>query len=421
MALVYLTFVLYEPLHDARLRGVPGIQAVVSAELILWALVAASYSALAPSGRAPALLLVALSLAAAGLAVFCFSSISEESRLRPPRTRGCCRVIPLSFERPRPPMISASGTLPDRAYFEPVRCYSCSSTARVAFLDAEDDLTGKPGVFHFVRCLECGLAYQHPRIDLEHIKAYYDDDYIAHRKREDFGLLTPVYRYIMGALDRKKEKMVRPYLKPGTNEILDVGCGAGTFLRKMRDRHGARVSGVDFKDFSGAEGFEEIDFHCGVFYEQELGERRFDLVTMWHFLEHDYDPRLTLRTARSVMKDDAHLIIEVPRLDSLTFRLYRERWPGLQAPQHTALYDKESFLRLLERAGFESLAYKPYGAFPAYFYVFAGAAFKLLQGRGLNLKKWGYLYVLGQILLAPVLLFERHLNLAMQTAICRKR
>jgi hypothetical protein len=83
MALVYLTFVLYEPLHDARLRGVPGIQAVVSAELILWALVAASYSALAPSGRVPALLLVALSLVAAGLAVFCFHRFRRKADCAP--------------------------------------------------------------------------------------------------------------------------------------------------------------------------------------------------------------------------------------------------------------------------------------------------------------------------------------------------
>ena len=120
------------------------------------------------------------------------------------------------------------------------------------------------------------------------------------------------------------------------------------------------------------------------------------------------------------MKDDAHLVVEVPRLDSVTFRLYRERWPGLQAPQHTALYDKERLLELMERAGFDIVDYLPYGAFPAYFYLFAGAAFKLLKGKGLDLQKWGYVYVLGQILTLPVLAFEKKLNLGMQTVVCRK-
>jgi 2-polyprenyl-3-methyl-5-hydroxy-6-metoxy-1,4-benzoquinol methylase len=304
---------------------------------------------------------------------------------------------------------------------EAVRCYSCASESRAPFLDAEDDLTGKPGTFHFVRCLDCGLHYQHPRIDIESIKDFYDDEYIAHRRNQDFGLLTPVYRYVMDGLDRKKVRIVRPYLRAGAaRAVLDVGCGAGTFLERMRTKHGCRVTGVDFKDFSGTEGFEHIDFHCGVLCDVDLPPESFDLVTMWHFLEHDYDPSRTLRRARDLMKHDAHLVVEVPRLDSFTFRLYRERWPGLQAPQHTALYDRASLLRMLEAAGLRSLRYLPYGAFPAYFYLFAGAAFKALKGRGLDLKKWGYAYVLGQLALSPVLVFEKRLNLAMQTAVCRK-
>ncbi len=311
---------------------------------------------------------------------------------------------------------------PDASIFEPVSCYLCSSTAHEPFVSAQEDLTGKPWWFHFVRCDECGLVYQHPRIDVEHIKDYYDDEYIAHRKKRDWGSLTPVYNYVMDQLDRKKEQIVQPYVNPSkVNEVLDVGCGAGTFLNKMRLVHGARVTGVDFKDFEGADGFEHIDFHCGLFYEQDFPEGRFDLVTMWHFLEHDYDPMRTLEAARLVMKDDGYLVVEVPRLDSVTFRLYRERWPGLQAPQHTALYDKKLFLELMERAGFETVDYMPYGAFPAYFYLFAGAAFKLLKGKGLDLQKWGYVYVLGQIFTLPVLAFEKKLNLAMQTVVCRKR
>ena len=75
----------------------------------------------------------------------------------------------------------------------------------------------------------------------------------------------------------------------------------------------------------------------------------------------------------------------MPRLDSRTFDWFGDRWPGLQAPQHTVLFDREHLLRLVERAGLEVVEYLPYGAFPAYFYFFTGAAFRLLRGRGLNL------------------------------------
>ena len=164
----------------------------------------------------------------------------------------------------------------------------------------------------------------------------------------------------------------------------------------------------------------DVDFHCGLFYEQALPRDHFDLVTMWHFLEHDYDPMRSLRTAHRVLARGGHLVIEVPRRDSLTFGMFRNRWPGLQAPQHTVLYDRTHLLRFVERAGLEVVDYLPYGAFPAYFYLFTGTAFLMLKGRGLNLKRAIYLYFLGRVLTAPLLAFEKHLNLAMQTVICRR-
>jgi hypothetical protein len=110
----------------------------------------------------------------------------------------------------------------------------------------------------------------------------------------------------------------------------------------------------------------------------------------------------------------------VPRLDSRTFRLYGRRWPGLQAPQHTALYDRNTLLGMVDAAGFEVVDYLPYGAFPAFFYIFAGAAFTLLRGRGLDQRRAIYPYFIGQLLFTPVLIFEQRLNLAMQTVVCRR-
>ena len=305
--------------------------------------------------------------------------------------------------------------------FESVPCYACGATEARALVTAEDDLTGKPGRFEFVTCSQCGLAYQNPRLKLEHIGAYYDDEYIAHRKKTDWGILTPLYRRAMGKHDRNKVALVSSYLLLNARSaVLDVGCGAGTFLAEVKARFGASVAGVDFKDLSTTPWLEGVEFHCGLFYEQDFGARRFDLITMWHFLEHDYDPLRTLRTARDLLAPDGRLVIEVPRLDSATWRLYHERWPGLQAPQHTVLYSKDRLLKSMANAGLEVIDYLPYGAFPAYFYLFTGIAFKLLKGKGLDLSKAIYPYFLGQMLCSPLLLFEKRLNLAMQSVICRR-
>jgi len=305
---------------------------------------------------------------------------------------------------------------------ERVTCYLCGANDGEPFIEAQDDYTGKPGRFTFVSCRRCGLHYQNPRLTIDEIKYFYDDEYIAHRKKSDWGPLTGFFNWAMKRHDRQKDAIVSRFVRltPRT-QVLDVGCAVGTFLSHLRDRYGVAASGVDFKDLSAHPSLAGVDFRCGLFYEQEFGDKRFDLITMWHFLEHDYDPMRTLRTARDLLRAEGRLIIEVPRLDSMTFRLFGRRWPGLQAPQHTVLFDKRSLLAAMEAADLEVVEYLPYGAFPAFFYFFAGAAFALLRGKGLNLAKAIYPYFLGQIALSPLLAFEKQLNFAMQTVVCRRR
>jgi SAM-dependent methyltransferase len=307
------------------------------------------------------------------------------------------------------------------ASLETVACYACGGAQSTPFIEAEDDLGGRPGRFRFVSCGKCGLVYQNPRLPLEAIKGWYDDEYIAHRKKTDWGVLTRAYNYAMERHDRRKLALVRRYAQlDAASEALDIGCGAGTFLAMLAGERGCRVTGVDFKDLSHLPWMKPIEFRCGLFTEQRFGARRFDLITMWHFLEHDYAPRRTLAAARELLTPGGRLIIEVPRLDSVSFRLFHHRWPGLQAPQHTALYSHATLRSIATREGLEIVEHLPYGAFPAYFYLFTGLAFRLLRGRGLNLSRAVYPYFLGELLLAPLLAFEKQLNLAMQTIVLRR-
>ncbi|HNA80924.1 MAG TPA: class I SAM-dependent methyltransferase [Thiobacillaceae bacterium] len=308
---------------------------------------------------------------------------------------------------------------PTPEQFETPVCPLCGGREVEPFIEAEDDLGGRPGRFRFQRCRACGLAYQSPRLAFKYIGRYYDEEYIAHRKKTDWGLFTPLYDWAMGKHDMDKLALVRRYCRLDVDRrVLDIGCGAGTFLARVARETGSQVHGVDFKDLSGLPWMANVAFHHGTLAQQDFGTTRFDLITMWHFLEHDYTPLDTLVRARSLLAPGGRLVIEVPRLDSLSFRLFQERWPGLQAPQHTLLFDSRTFPAMMEKAGLKVLHQLPYGAFPAYFYLFCGVAFKWLRGRGLNLARAIYPYFAGQLLLAPVLLFERRLNLAMQTVVC---
>ncbi|MCO5169069.1 MAG: class I SAM-dependent methyltransferase [Planctomycetes bacterium] len=303
-----------------------------------------------------------------------------------------------------------------------VPCYCCGSEARRDLVEAEDDLTGKPGRFRFVTCLDCGLAYQCPRVPPSHLPAYYDDQYVSHRRNADWGPLRPLFERAMTAHDRAKLALVRRHLALGPgHELLDVGSGSGSFLQHARRETGAHVTGVDWKDLRHQPWYEGVDLRVGLLVEQHLPPGRFDLVTMWHYLEHDTDPRGSLAVARDLLRPGVgRLVVEVPRLDSVTARLFGRRWPGLQAPQHTVLFTKDHLLRFVRDAGLEVVEHLPWGAFPPYFYLFTGAAFVLLRGRGLDLRRAIAPYFVGQALLAPLLLLERRLNLAMQTVVCRR-
>jgi 2-polyprenyl-3-methyl-5-hydroxy-6-metoxy-1,4-benzoquinol methylase len=305
--------------------------------------------------------------------------------------------------------------------FEWVNCYSCGSEEAKLLLVGQEDLTGKEGNFQYVECSECGLAYQNPRVHSDDIKSFYDSEYIAHRKKKNWGFLTPLYERAMNKHDRDKEKLVREFIDINSkSKVIDIGCAVGTFLLHLKDKTGCSISGVDFKDDLEFPRFDEIDFHCGLLYEQDnLIDDSYDAVTMWHFLEHCYDPTASLKKASKIIKKSGRIIIEVPRLDSLTYRWFGSKWPGVQAPQHTVMFDKEHFIKMIEDNGLKVTKYLPYGAFPSYFYIFAGAYFKII-GKGLNLDKIIVPYFLGQLLLSPLLWFEKKLNLSMQTIICER-
>ncbi|MFM7023406.1 MAG: class I SAM-dependent methyltransferase [Flavobacteriales bacterium] len=308
---------------------------------------------------------------------------------------------------------------PPHLAFEAISCYLCGSSNCEKFLVGEEDLTGKDGNFLYVKCTSCSLVYQNPRININGIKEFYDSEYIAHRKKKNWGILTPLYERAMSKHDREKEKLVKKHCAINSStEILDVGCAVGTFLLHLNKKYNCKISGVDFKEDLSYPGFEKINFYQGLFYEQNIPEKKFDIVTMWHFFEHDYDPNRSLEMAKKVVKPGGKIIIEVPRLDSRTFKWFKNKWPGVQAPQHTALYDKQCFLEILKKHNLVVEEYLPYGAFPPYFYIFTGNYFKTI-GKGLNLNKIIFPYFLGQFLLTPYLLFQKKLNLSMQTVVCR--
>ena len=80
----------------------------------------------------------------------------------------------------------------------------------------------------------------------------------------------------------------------------------------------------------------------------------FDVITMWHSLEHLYEPILTLKEAKRILKDDGLLIIAVPNVDSFAAKVFKKYWYQLEIPIHLIAFTPDSITRMLDAAGFKA-------------------------------------------------------------------
>jgi 2-polyprenyl-3-methyl-5-hydroxy-6-metoxy-1,4-benzoquinol methylase len=137
--------------------------------------------------------------------------------------------------------------------------------------------------------------------------------------------------------------------------ICDIGCGSGAFLAEMRSR-GAIVTGVDPSSVSGnAIRSRGIEFHCGTaeVIPSELRSRRFDVVTMLQSLEHCRDPKEAVSNASMLLNEAGLLVLDVPNIDCLGARMYRQTWWHTDAGRHLQFFTPFSLTRLCKISGLE--------------------------------------------------------------------
>ncbi|MDT8342686.1 MAG: class I SAM-dependent methyltransferase, partial [Longimicrobiales bacterium] len=263
---------------------------------------------------------------------------------------------------PAPDPTPADGTL------EPVpRCLACGTAERVPQAEVRAQMMPRDAPeerFAFVRCTRCGLVYLDPRVPAARLGRYYTRAYLPYRGATAWGPFAPLVAAGERAMDRARVALVRRYAAPGpAARVLDVGCGRPTFLRALVDATGCHGIGLDFSDHGWREEGERwtgLDLRVGEPGGMASGEGA-DVVTQWHYLEHDYAPRETLAGVREVVRGSDHphgprLFIEVPDHDARTRVRYGAGWAGYHAPRHTALYTAASLRTLLEGSGWEVVA-----------------------------------------------------------------
>lgn len=214
------------------------------------------------------------------------------------------------------------------------------------------------------QCTNCGAVLTFPRLDESSLSSLYGADYYGtydakYNKFAELGSLISnwsraslLHRFAANTVAFSARQPV----------ALDVGCGRGILLRMLR-RRGWACWGLERPDYPWSHGVD-FEFLRSTLESAPFVSEQFDLVVLWHSLEHMTDPLSVLKKAFSLLRKGGVLAISCPNYDSFQRRLFAEHWYSLDLPRHrhhmglgqilSVLSPRYSILRVGTRSVFQN-------------------------------------------------------------------
>jgi SAM-dependent methyltransferase len=206
-----------------------------------------------------------------------------------------------------------------------------------------------PGEFQLYYCPSCRTVFQDPAKLEALVSSSYPDGYWWKTGGSAAGIERR-YRDWMVRLDHLRFVLS---LTQGNKHLrcLDIGCGEATFVRLALN---AGLDAYGLEPSADAVGLAGLPGRVFTVSERELIERgeKFDLITLFHSLEHMTQPFAYLRTLQKLLARPGGLVVQVPNRDSLQARLFGRRWYGLDCPRHINNFSLYAVLYLLGKAGY---------------------------------------------------------------------
>ncbi len=233
-------------------------------------------------------------------------------------------------------------------------CPICGGLQLIPFLICKDYTTSEE-TFEIQKCSSCSFVLTNPRPDEFTIGKYYaSNSYISHNTKSK-NLLDSVYFIARKLTLQWKKKLIQKY--NGTGLLLDYGCGTGQFLTVCK-KAGWNCYGIE--PSASARNIANQTSGISILEKYEdLGDKRFDVITLWHVLEHVHDLNKLVSQLKGALKKNGTAFIAVPNHESEDAKVYQHFWAGYDVPRHLWHFSKETMVLLLKKHSLQTKAILP--------------------------------------------------------------
>jgi 2-polyprenyl-3-methyl-5-hydroxy-6-metoxy-1,4-benzoquinol methylase len=235
-------------------------------------------------------------------------------------------------------------------------CPICGKEESKTFLKLKDWFLSQEE-YKIVECSTCGFKFTNPRPDVAEIGKYYkSEEYISHSNTKK-GLISQVYQMVRNHTIAKKYADISK-IKP-QGKILDIGCATGDFLAYFKNK-GWDTTGIEPDVDAKAMAIEnhQIDVRDEAALDSFEPEQ-FDVITMWHVLEHVYTLQERVAQLKRLLKKDGLLVIAVPNPASYDAKYYGKYWAAYDVPRHIYHFTRKDISLLFSQQNFKISKVKP--------------------------------------------------------------
>src|SRR4030042_1536676 len=208
--------------------------------------------------------------------------------------------------------------------------------------------------FYILQCQECNLAHTYP----------FPDDYILHlydtERVEYYGKygnkFIPVIQTVRDRLAKIRAKKCLSMIPNSIRrpKVLDIGCAEGRLLNSFLE-YGCDCYGVEHPSYPKQRflNSNRIKYFVGDLKSLGLEEGSFNIIILWHVLEHLDNPDAIINRVYDLLSPDGILVLAVPNFSSIEAKIFKEVWFHLDIPWHKYHFTKRSLLYLLEKNHFK--------------------------------------------------------------------